>query len=147
MDDKGGFAWDANTWEEKVLKEAQAEKPAIGWLRNIPRRPWSLCVPYIFGGEDKPLYPDLIIFRRVKGEIIADLLDPHDSGLPDAVEKAIGLARFAEKHGVDFGRIELITINQKKQIQRLDLTKPSVRDKVKKVTSREHLDQLFKDSE
>lgn len=149
VDDKGGFAWDANnTWEEKVLKEALAEKTAIGWMRNIPRRPWSLCVSYVFGGEDKPFYPDLIVFRRVKGEIIADLLDPHDSGLPDAVEKAVGLARFAEKHGVDFGgRIEFITINSKKQIQRLDLTKPSVRDKVKKVTSREHLDQLFKDAE
>jgi type III restriction enzyme len=147
VDDKNGFSWDANTWEEKVLKEALAEKSTVGWLRNIPRRPWALCVPYVLGGEDKPLYPDLIVFRRVKGEIIADLLDPHDSGLPDAVEKAVGLARFAEKHGMNFGRIELITINAKKQIQRLDLTKPSVRDKVKKVTSREHLDQLFKDSE
>jgi type III restriction enzyme len=147
VDDKGSFTWDANTWEEKVLKEALVEKPVIGWLRNVPRRPWSLCVPYVLGGEDKPLYPDLVVFRRVKSEIVADLLDPHDPGLPDAVEKAVGLARFAEKHGMDFGRIELITINEKKAIQRLDLNKPSVRDKVKKVTSREHLVQLFKDAE
>jgi type III restriction enzyme len=147
VDEKGGFAWDANTWEEKVLKGALAEKATIGWLRNIPRRPWSLCVPYVFNGEEKPLYPDLIVFRRLKGDVVADLLDPHDSGLPDAAEKAVGLAQFAEKHGLDFARIELITINDKKQIQRLDLTKPSVRDKVKKVKTREHLDQLFMDSE
>jgi hypothetical protein len=41
-----------------------------------------------------------------------------------------------------FGRIELIQVD-KKRIDRLDLTNPDTRNKVKAVASNEHLRQLY----
>ncbi|OQB40021.1 MAG: Type III restriction enzyme, res subunit [Candidatus Hydrogenedentes bacterium ADurb.Bin179] len=143
VDDKAHFGWNANSWETEVLRSEMAKTGFVAWLRNYPRKPWSFCVPYVRGGEDRPLYPDLLIFRRVKGKVVVDILDPHDSGLRDAVDKAIGLARFAEKHGDYFGRIELIILGPKNDIKLLDVNREAIREKVKVVTSPAHLDALF----
>lgn len=143
IDDNKLFGWNANTWEEAVLDTERGGDGFIAWLRNYPRKAWSLCVPYVHRGEDRPLYPDLIVFRRVKNTLRVDLLDPHDSGLTDAVDKAVGLARFAEKHGDSFGRIELIVVGNKGDIKRLDVNREGIREKVKQVGSRAHLDALF----
>jgi type III restriction enzyme len=144
VDDKARFGWNANSWETAVLRSEMAKPDFIAWLRNFPRKPWSFCVPYVRGSEDCPLYPDFLLFRRVKGKIVVDILDPHDSGLRDAVDKAIGMVRFAEKHGDYFGRIELIILGPKDEIKRLDVNRESIREKVKVVTSPAHLDALFK---
>ena len=48
----------------------------------------------------KPLYPDFALFRKAKGKIVADILDPHSSSYSDAIPKAEGLAKSAEMHGV-----------------------------------------------
>lgn len=144
MDEKGYFGWDANTWEAAVLKAEQSRDDFAAWLRNFPRKPWSLCVPYVHGGEDRPLYPDLIVFRRAGKKIRVDILDPHDSGLRDAVDKAKGLARFAGKHGDSFGRIELIVLDNDGIIRRLDVNREAMREKVLKVDSAAHLDALFR---
>ncbi len=144
VDDKAYFGWNANTWEKAVLQSEIAKTGFVAWLRNYPRKPWSFCVPYIRGGEDCSLYPDLLIFRRVKGKIVVDILDPHDSRLSDAVDKAVGLARFAEKHGDYFGRIELIVLGSGCEIKRLDVNREAIREKVKVITSPAHLDALFK---
>jgi len=96
-------------------------------------------------GEDKPLYPDFLFFRNENGKIAVDLLDPHDSGLADAVEKAKGRAEYAKKHGDQFGRIELIVENSKGELKRLNLNKESIRDEVFKVTSKPHLDKFLED--
>jgi type III restriction enzyme len=143
VDDKGRLGWSANTWETAVLRAEMAGPDFVAWLRNYPRKPWSFCVPYARGGEDRPLYPDLLIFRQVNDKIVVDILDPHDSGLRDAVDKAVGLARFAEKHGDSFGRIELIVVDRSGAIKRLDVNREAIRDKVKTVTSATHLDALF----
>lgn len=143
IDDNKLFGWNANTWEEAVLDTERGGDGFVAWLRNYPRKAWSLCVPYVHRGEDRPLYPDLIVFRRVKNTLRVDLLDPHDSGLTDAVDKAVGLARFAEKHGDSFGRIELIVVGNKGDIKRLDVNREGIREKVKQVGSRAHLDALF----
>lgn len=143
VDDAGYFGWDANTWEQAVLKEELGQDGFVAWLRNHPRKFWSLCIPYASRGEDRPLFPDLLVFRRVKGKIQVDILDPHDSGLPDAYDKAVGLARFAEKHGDHFSRIELIILGSKGEIKRLDVNREATREKVKKVGSTAHLAALF----
>jgi len=72
-----------------------------------------------------------------------DLLDPHNAGLPDAVGKAVGLARYAEKHGDFFDRIELIVVAPNGHIKRLNVNREAIREKVKTVTSTPHLEALF----
>lgn len=140
-DEDGAFAWDANTWEAAVLEEELRKPDVVGWLRFVPRRDWALCVPY-GSGEDKPLYPDMVILRKEKGKIRADLIDPHNPGLKDAWEKAVGLARYAHKHGDAYGRIELVRV-EKGQIYRLALQNSGVREKVMAVKSNDALEVLF----
>jgi type III restriction enzyme len=141
VNDLGRFGWKANSWEEPILREAMKGKTFAGWLRNIPRKHWALCVPY-GQGQPKPMYPDLLVFRRENNKIKIDIFDPHDDARGDAAEKAAGLANFARKHGVAFGRIEMIRV-VKGQIQRLRLHQESVRDKVLKVTDLKHLAELY----
>ena len=114
-------------------------------LRNLPRKPWSLCITYGHGGQEKPFYPDLIVFRREKAGLRIDLLDPHNPKLDDAVNKAHALARYAERHGDCFGRIELIAVDDKGQLKRLDVNKEEFREKVNKVRDTAHLKALFED--
>jgi type III restriction enzyme len=141
IDGKGKFAWDAGTWEEAVLKEALKDSNVIAWFRNEQRKPGSLCIPY-GRGEKRPLYPDLIVFRREKGKLKADILDPHGDQFTDGPEKAAGLAEFARKHGDAFGRIEFIRV-VKGRIARLTLHDHEVREKVERVNGDKHLDDLF----
>jgi type III restriction enzyme len=143
VDDAGKFGWDANTWESAVLKDELGSEGFAAWLRNFARKPWSLCIPYRHKGEDRPLYPDLIVFRRAKGKLRVDLLDPHNPKLSDAVDKAVGLARYAGKHGSCFGRIELISVGEGGRIRRLDVNRAAIREKAKAVGSRAHLEALF----
>jgi type III restriction enzyme len=80
----------------------------------------------------------------VKGKIIVDILDPHSSSYSDAIPKAKGLAKYAEKHGTLFGRIELIhKVNGR--LKRLDLKDEATRRKILKATERPHLDGLFEE--
>jgi hypothetical protein len=53
-----------------VLEQELAREGVAGWLRNPPRKPWALTVPYRSGGaggEDKGLYPDFLILRNGDG--------------------------------------------------------------------------------
>lgn len=142
VDADGHFPGKLTTWEIAVIREEEKRSGAAGWLRNLPRKPWSLTVPYQLQGNVAPLYPDLLFFRKTKGGVVVDLLDPHLTALDDAAPKAQGLARYADEHGALFGRIELIQVKDK-QVQRLNLTKPEVRDKVKAVNTTDHLRHLY----
>jgi type III restriction enzyme len=135
------FGWKANTWEDLVLREEIRGKGFAGWLRNIPRKHWALCVPYA-QGQAKPMYPDMLVFRREGNKVKIDVLDPHDDSRADAAEKAAALANFARKHGASFGRIETIRV-VKGKIERLRLHQESVRDKVLKVKDLPHLAELY----
>ncbi len=133
-----------NSWETKVLNAELARgSEVVAWLRNPPRRPWSLCVPYRVGGEWSPLYPDFIIVRRVGKELVIDIIDPHGLDLGDAASKAAGLAEYAAKHGHEFGRI-LLVICEGAELRSLDLADETVRNRVKAVQTTEHLRQLYK---
>ena len=88
------------------------------------------------------MYPDIVETQDAGRDVSIDLLDPHSTSLADAPAKAAGIADYAERHSDAFGRIELLAkVGQK--IRSLNLKDETVRSKVKGVSSREHLLQLY----
>ena len=88
VSDSGKFGWKVNTWEDAVLREEMKGKTFAGWLRNIPKKHWALCVPY-GQGQAKPMFPDMLVFRREGSKIKIDILDPHDDSRADAAAKGV----------------------------------------------------------
>lgn len=121
----------------------------VGWLRNLDRKPWSLEIPYQSGGAERPMFPDLVVVRRGEGGdgYPFDILEPHDPSLADNFEKAVGLARFAERHGHLFHRIQLIRKLSSRaggeRLFRLELNSEAARKRVLLVTANPQLDELF----
>jgi len=140
VDEAGEFEVKLNGWETATLDAVSDE--AAGWLRNTPRKPWALCIPYNIKGDVRPLYPDLLVLRRADGRILVDLYDPHDPGRDDAAPKAAGLARYAEDHGHLYGRIWLIA-DTGNGLRRLDIQDPATRTAVKAVTTSSELKTLY----
>lgn len=94
------------------------------WLiPNLPRRDWALCVPYEMAG-DKPFYPDFIIIRKKGKSFEIDVMEPHDDTRTDTWAKAKGLAKFADTHGMDFGRLIIGRIVGE-QMQVADMNDPA----------------------
>jgi type III restriction enzyme len=132
-----------NEWESAVLGEEMLRPGFVAWMRNLDRRRWSLRIPYQVGTEWRALYPDFVIFTRdIDGDITVSIVDPHLPKLEDAVPKAIGMARYAERHGDRFARIELVTV-EAGVVRRLDLTQADIRAKVANATSTQHLTELY----
>ncbi|MDQ5910584.1 MAG: type restriction enzyme [Pseudomonadota bacterium] len=149
LEDDGQFRADLGTWEQGVLQEELADSAVVGWLRNVDRKPWSLEIPYEEAGNIKPMFPDVLVVRQVANDFRFDILEPHDPSLKDNAAKAVGLARFAEKHWTLFDRIQLIR-KQKgadgvERYFRLDVGNDTVRKKVLAVTTNSQLDQVFVD--
>jgi len=142
IDENGQFSCNFNDWESSVIDAELAHDEVMGWLRNLPRKRWAFKVPYTYDGEDHPMYPDFLFFRRQGEALVVDILEPHSLSQDDSAAKAQGLANFALRHGDDFGRIELI-IKHKGKLLRLDVNQPDIRDKVRAVTDNQHLRQLF----
>jgi type III restriction enzyme len=136
-----------NNWEEGVIEEEQKQSDFVCWLRNPPRKPWSLCIPYEMGGEQKPAYPDFVIVRDDgDGEYVIDILEPHDPTRIDNLGKAKGFAEYARQNpGV--GRIQLIRMKKdaanNDRFKRLDMAKSAVRDKVSHAMTNDELDHIF----
>lgn len=149
LEEDGSFRADLGTWERGLLAEELAEPDVVGWLRNLDRKPWSLEIPYLTGGAERPMFPDLVVVRRAKGTdgYRFDILEPHDPSLADNFEKAVGLARFAERHGHLFHRIQLIRKQSSKaggeRFFRLELNSEAVRKQVLLVTANPQLDAVF----
>jgi hypothetical protein len=59
--------------------------------------------------------------------------------------KAARLAKFAHRHAHEFGRIELIVVDDSRQ-RRLDLKDEATRARVRGVSDHPHLRQLFDDA-
>ena len=136
-----------NGWEEGVLIEEQKRPDYVCWLRNPPRKPWSLCIPYIIGTDHKSAYPDFLIIRKdaLIGYVI-DILEPHNPDLDDNLGKAQGFAEYARQNP-QIGRIQLIRKGKDPagnlRFRRLDLSKGSIRDKVMHATTNSELDHIF----
>lgn len=84
----------------------------------------------------------MIFFRKSGRDHVADIVDPHNPGLDDAWQKAVGLAEFASKHEEAFGRIETVFVDGG-VIRRLDLTNGTVRSKVMSIRSNDALRLLY----
>jgi type III restriction enzyme len=143
----GQFRSSLGTWESDVLKEELAKSEVVGWLRNLDRKPWSLEIPYQTGGDVRPMFPDLVVIRQEGDALAVDILEPHDPSLGDNFEKAIGLAKFAERHGELFGRIQLIRKQSSPaggdRYVRLEINKTATIRKLLPITSNPQLDNLF----
>ena len=119
-------------------------KDSIGWLRNLPRKPWSLAIPYKLGSGHKLFFPDFLFFRENEDRIIIDILDPHGHFLDDALMKAKGLATYADEHGHYFGRIEVVN-KIDNNIKRLNLKDSTTRERLQDLTTNTQLSNLYKD--
>ena len=142
----GQFRAELGTWEAAVLKEELAKPEVVGWLRNLDRKPWSLEIPYASGGDVRPMFPDLVVVRKSGSEFAIDILEPHDPSLSDNFEKAVGLAKFAEKHGALFGHIQLIRKQSSaggEHFARLEINQAATIKKLLLITSNPQLDDLF----
>lgn len=143
----GQFRAALGAWEAGVLEEELARPEVLGWLRNVDRKPWSLEIPYETGGDIRPMFPDLVIVRVTGDGYAVDILEPHDPSLGDNFEKAVGLARFAERHGGRFGRIQLIRKQRSpaggERYARLEINKAANIKRLLLITSNPQLDSLF----
>ena len=60
-----GEAWiKLNKWEQGVIEEESQRPDFVCWIRNIPRKPWALTIPYDMDKKKCPAYPDFIIIRN-----------------------------------------------------------------------------------
>ncbi|MDO9201000.1 MAG: type III deoxyribonuclease, partial [Hydrogenophaga sp.] len=146
VESDGKFRAELGNWEAGVLKEELAKDDVVGWLRNLDRKPWSLEIPYQKGGDVRPMFPDLIVVRGAGSGFVIDILEPHDPSLSDNFEKAVGLAKFADKHGGLFGRIQLIRKHStagSDHFVRLEINQTATIKKLRLITNNAQLDDLF----
>ena len=146
VESNGQFRAGLGSWEAGVLQEELARPDVVGWLRNVDRKPWALEIPYESGGAVRPMFPDLVVVRTEGEGFAIDILEPHDPSLGDNFEKAVGLARFAERHGALFGRIQLIRKQSSsggEHFARLEINQTAIIKKLLLVISNPLLDALF----
>lgn len=143
VDDKCEATFNLNGWERTLLEEEMKRDDFVCWLRNPPRKPWALCIPYEQNGRMHGMYPDFIIVRKVDGEYIIDILEPHDESRTDNLPKAIGLAKYASKNP-EAGRIQLIHL-EGGTLKRIDLSRKATRDRVLTAASDHELNNIFRD--
>ena len=142
VEQDGSCRAELGTWEADVLTNELARPETVGWLRNIDRKPWSLEIPHEQAGKAAPMFPDFLIVRQIKNNLLFDVLEPHDPSRADNVGKAKGLAAFAEKHGHLFGRVQLIR-GGGGGYRRLDMNRSDVQDRLRLINNNAQLDALF----
>ncbi len=146
LDKSNEFKVNLENWEYELIQE-ELSNGIVTWLRNLDRKAWSLEIPYEKGGITFSMFPDLIVVRNDVDNYIFDILEPHDPSRSDNFEKAIGLAKFAEKHWNIFGRIQLIrkykAKDGKEHFHRLDMSDMLVRNAVRSISDNIALDNIF----
>lgn len=144
VDDKCEATFNLNGWERKLLEEEMKREDFVCWLRNPPRKPWALCMPYEQNGQMHGMYPDFIVIRKDEDGYVVDILEPHDQSRTDNLPKAIGLAKYAAKNP-GAGRIQLIHL-EGGILKRIDLSKKATRDSVLQTASDYELNNIFRDN-
>ena len=142
----GSAKFKLNTWESGVIEEEQSREDFVCWIRNPSRGSWGLTIPYEINGTIKPMYPDFIIVRKDDEEYLIDILEPHGSQYADSLNKAKGMAKYADNNPV-ISRIQMIREMSdpfgNKKYRRLDLSKSNVREKVLKASDHDEFDSIF----
>lgn len=148
VNSRGIAKFKLNDWEKVTLEEERKRDGYICWLRNQPRKPWAMCIPYMINNEFKPMYPDFLIFRRASdGSVRVAILEPHGDQYADSLPKAKGMAEYARQNQA-IGRIQLIRVFKdattgKQHCRRLDMSKSAIQNKVMYLNTPEELDNLF----
>lgn len=134
-DEQGLYPAELLGWEQSVLESECKSKGFRFWYRN-PDRPSqdSLGIAYVEDDDSRIVRPDFIFFTEVKGEIVADIVDPHGTHLADALPKLKGLARYAETHGQRFRRIDAVA-EEGGKLRVLNLMDENIRTAVREATS------------
>lgn len=143
-DDGGKFPEDLNSWEKDVLQTELSRSGLVGWYRNPSRASQdSLGITYEDSGETKILHPDFIFFSKLSdGTIVADIVDPHGTQFGDSIPKLQGLARYAERFGDRYRRIDAVAkLGDAYRV--LDLKEETVRAKIE---SSESVKALYQSS-
>ncbi len=101
-----------NSWEQGVIEKELARSTFSAWYRNPAHNGVdSLTVAYQDElGNWRSLHPDFVFFNEVEGRILPSIVDPHGLQLQDSLVKLVGLAKFAEKYGQSFERIEAVAM-------------------------------------
>lgn len=135
-DGEGQFPDELNGLETKVQAVEMQREGRIGWYRNPSRTSQdSLGIAYDYAGDNLILRPDFLFFSMdSSGALVADIVDPHGDFLADGASKLRGLADYAEKHGVNFGRIEAVA-EVDGSVLALDLKAQDVRDMVRRAAT------------
>jgi hypothetical protein len=98
-----------NKLEAATIREALNDPSVVAWVRNEPRKPWSLCLRRRENNVWGKVFPDFLFVRREGTRLVVDIIDPHSSALPDAISKAHALAEYARSFGGQLGgHIDLI---------------------------------------
>jgi type III restriction enzyme len=140
--DAGGrFFADLNSWESGLLEAEMQRSDFVCWLRNVDRRDYAFCVPYEMGGI-KPFFPDFAVVRKAGKGFIVDILEPHNDSYVDALPKAIGLAKFAEEHHEEFGRL-IFARKKGANWEFADMCDKATREKTLKMQSGSDIDGVF----
>lgn len=127
----GGFPAAMDKWEIAVLKAEALREGFKCWYRN-PSRPSqdSLGIAYKEDDQYKVMRPDFLFFAEDdRGNIVADIVDPHGTHLGDALPKLKGLALYAETHGNTYRRVEAVAESNGK-MRKLDLLRADVRSEI-----------------
>ena len=85
-----------NNWEKIVLRAEQTRPDYVCWLRNPPRKPWALCIPYEQNGDMKSMYPDFLIVRKdEEGERIPLTICDYDREKGTVTIEDVGTKNYA----------------------------------------------------
>lgn len=141
-DADGKFFMDlSNTWEAELLAAEMKKIDFICWLRNVDRRDYAFCVPYEMSGI-KPFFPDFAVVRKSGKGFVVDILEPHNDSYVDALPKAIGLAKFAEEHHEEFGRL-IFARKKGEKWEFADMCERATREKTLKMQPGSDIGGLF----
>lgn len=139
-----------SSWEERVIEEERHDSDYLCWLRNPPRKEWSLAIPYTMNGVRKTAYPDFLVIKKsdVTG-ITVDILEPHDPSKTDNLPKAKGFVQYA-KDNLQVNSIQLIRqlpdkTTGKPRLRRLDLSDFEVQEKIALANNDEDLTRIFEE--
>lgn len=141
VSEEGTFPADLNTWETYVIDMEMNRPGARAWYRNPDRsNPSSLAISWQDTFDRwKALRPDFLFFHEVNGQVKASIVDPHGHHLTDALWKLRGMARYAERYGSEFHRIEAVARldGDAHAMTVLDLTREDVREAIRECSSAE----------
>ncbi|HHT26618.1 MAG TPA: DEAD/DEAH box helicase family protein [Firmicutes bacterium] len=128
-----------NDWETAVVEKELED--AVAWYRNPSGGARAIGVPY--ANETKTTYPDFVFFYEVNGEIVADIIDPHDPSRSDTGPKWAGLADYALKHQDAYRRVFAVIGDSGNSLLALDLKNKDVADRLRSAHSETDIRNLF----